>query len=70
MMVAGTAGLDVFRKEPLAADSPFWTMENVIVTPHAGGRSVREAERMAHLVEANLRNMREGRPLLNVISLG
>ncbi len=28
------AMLDVFCKEPLAADHPFWTEENVTVTPH------------------------------------
>jgi glyoxylate/hydroxypyruvate reductase A len=28
------ATLDVFRKEPLAADHPFWTEKNVTVTPH------------------------------------
>lgn len=39
--VAGAA-LDVFRKEPLT-DSPFFGMENVILTPHIAG-STREAQ--------------------------
>ena len=30
----GGAGLDVFETEPLPADSPLRTMENVIMTPH------------------------------------
>lgn len=30
----GGAMLDVFRKEPLAADHPFWTERNVTITPH------------------------------------
>ncbi len=34
--IAGAA-LDVFAKEPLAKESPFWTMDNVLVTPHVGG---------------------------------
>lgn len=30
------AGLDVFEKEPLPADHPFLTMENIVLTPHMG----------------------------------
>lgn len=33
------ASLDVFRKEPLAADSPFWTHPKIIVTPHSAADS-------------------------------
>ncbi|HBY93007.1 MAG TPA: hypothetical protein DEP84_03425 [Chloroflexi bacterium] len=36
--IAGT-GLDVFRKEPLPAESPLAHLENVILTPHIGGGS-------------------------------
>ncbi|MCH4168473.1 MAG: hydroxyacid dehydrogenase [Streptococcaceae bacterium] len=31
------AALDVFETEPLAADSPLWKMENVLITPHMAG---------------------------------
>lgn len=34
--IAG-AGLDVFETEPLGGDSPFWDMDNVIITPHTAG---------------------------------
>lgn len=30
----GGAVLDVFEEEPLSKESPFWEMENVILTPH------------------------------------
>jgi D-2-hydroxyacid dehydrogenase (NADP+) len=34
--IAGAA-LDVFNEEPLPADHPFWSMENVLITTHQGG---------------------------------
>jgi glyoxylate/hydroxypyruvate reductase A len=30
----GAASLDVFASEPLAADSPFWSHPNIVLTPH------------------------------------
>ena len=30
------AGLDVFDREPLPADHPFRSLDNVVVTPHVG----------------------------------
>jgi glyoxylate/hydroxypyruvate reductase len=37
--VLGGASLDVFNQEPLPADSAFWAMDKVIVTPHAASAS-------------------------------
>jgi len=65
--IAG-AGLDVFTAEPLPADSPLWEMENVIVTPHAGGHHDRWEEQTLTVIEPNLRAYIEGRrdDMLNV----
>jgi phosphoglycerate dehydrogenase-like enzyme len=63
------AGLDVFEHEPMPSDSPFWTMEQVIVLPHVAGRSAREYDRQADLFLENLRRFRAGEPLLNVVPL-
>jgi phosphoglycerate dehydrogenase-like enzyme len=64
--IAG-AGLDVFEKEPLPADSPLWDMENVILTPHIAGSHERYNERATALFCENLRRYLSGQPLLNVV---
>ncbi len=63
----GGAALDVFAGEPLPADSPFWEMENVIVSPHMSG-DVRESvnDLVAQFVD-NLGRFRRGEPLNNVV---
>jgi glyoxylate reductase len=48
------AGLDVYRTEPLPADSPFLTLDNVVLLPHIGSASVATRERMARMAVANL----------------
>lgn len=55
--IAG-AGLDVFDEEPLPADHPLWSMDNVIITPHMSGDTngwrMRLAEQFHRLFEAYL----------------
>jgi D-isomer specific 2-hydroxyacid dehydrogenase, NAD binding domain len=63
------AGLDVFTAEPLPPQSPPWDMENVIITPHASGRSVKEHDRMCDLICDNLRRFFTAQPLINIIPL-
>jgi phosphoglycerate dehydrogenase-like enzyme len=55
------AGLDVFRTEPLPADSPFWDEPNVIVSPHSASTSTRENERLVEIFIHNLSCMLENR---------
>ena len=57
--IAGAA-LDVFNHEPLPEDHPFWTMQNVIVTPHLGGFYDGYAERALPVVEENMRRFLAG----------
>lgn len=63
------AGLDVFEREPLPAGSPLWTMSNVLVLPHVGGRSAHEYDRHCDLLIENLRRYGLGKPLLNVVNV-
>ncbi|MCZ6635482.1 MAG: D-2-hydroxyacid dehydrogenase [bacterium] len=64
--IAG-AGMDVFEKEPLPEDSPLWEMENVVLTPHLGGRSEEGGPNMKNIFVENLKRYVEGKNLLNII---
>lgn len=63
----GGAALDVFEHEPLAAGSPLWSMENVIITPHVAGFGYRFWESMVELFARNLERYLKGEPLENVV---
>ena len=62
--IAG-AMLDVFQREPLAADHPFWTHPKITITPHIAGRTV--ASSIAPQVAENVRRARAGQPLINQV---
>ncbi len=63
--IAG-AGLDVTVEEPLPADSPLFSMPNVILTPHISGVSVHYDKRLTELFADNLQRYRAGVPLRNL----
>ncbi|MFH1489537.1 MAG: NAD(P)-dependent oxidoreductase, partial [Pseudomonadota bacterium] len=68
--IAG-AGLDVFRREPLPEDSPFWDLDNVLITPHVGGFSNVYADQALPIFEENLSRFLKGerKGLINLIEL-
>ncbi len=59
----GGAGLDVFHSEPLDPSNPFLQMDNVFATPHVGGVTRQNFERVAHVVADNICSFKEGKPL-------
>jgi D-2-hydroxyacid dehydrogenase (NADP+) len=63
----GGAALDVFPKEPLAADSPLWDVPNLLITPHTAALTDKLWERHYALFSENLRRYLAGRPLLAVV---
>lgn len=67
--IAG-AGLDVFETEPLRTDSPFWEMENVIVTPHTSGSTEHYNQRVIeNILIPNLRAyLSEKVPPINLVN--
>lgn len=59
------ATLDVFHTEPLPPDSPLWAFDQVLVTPHLA--SVAIPRTAARQVAENLRRVKAGEPLINVV---
>ena len=58
--IAG-AGLDVFQTEPLPANSPFWDLPNVFITPHLGGYTIEYEDLIMPLITDNMRLFLAGR---------
>ena len=61
------ASIDVTAQEPLPQDSPLWSLDNCVVTPHDAGYSPRSNERLAALFFDNLARYVAGEPLRNEI---
>ncbi len=59
------AVLDVFQREPLSPDHPFWTHPQVTVLPHAA--ALTDARSAARVVAANVRALRNGQPLAHLV---
>ena len=57
----GAASLDVFETEPLPAESPFWDLPNVLVSPHSVSTVVGENEKIVEIFCWNLRCWLDGR---------
>ena len=64
--IAG-AVLDVFRKEPLPAEHPFWTTGGIVVLPHVGGLHPTRDDFVARLFVDNLERFSAGQPLREVV---
>jgi phosphoglycerate dehydrogenase-like enzyme len=56
------AGLDVYTTEPLPLDSPLRTLENVVLTPHAGWVTNEASARLERLPVENIIAFLDGHP--------
>jgi D-2-hydroxyacid dehydrogenase (NADP+) len=61
------AGLDVAPREPLPADSPLWSMPNVVMTPHTAGASQFRVRRNIERFTSNLQRFLDGAPLEGMV---
>ncbi len=60
--IAGAA-LDVFTREPLAADSPLWDLDNIVLSPHVAAGTDRYYDRTVEVFCENLTRYLRGEPL-------
>jgi len=64
--IAG-AVLDVFRKEPLPSEHPFWQTEGILVLPHIGGGHPQRGLAVAELYVENAKRFVAGQPLTALV---
>ena len=62
------AALDVYEQEPLAKDHPFYSMDNVFLSPHVAGAIQGYDEKVVDVFVANLKRYLSGQPLLNQVN--
>ena len=64
--IAG-AGLDVQETEPPEENSPLYTMDQVLLTPHMGWKGLETRQRLVSILADNIKQFMEGNPI-NVVS--
>jgi len=62
------AGLDVFDTEPLPAGHPFYSLENVLLSPHCADHTADWTEQAMRFFLAQFERFHGGRPLENVVN--
>ena len=61
------AVLDVFDEEPLPPGHPFYSLENVLLSPHSADHTVGWADLAMHVFLDNFERFRNGQPLQNLV---
>ena len=62
------AALDVYDQEPLPARHPFYSMENVLLSPHCADHTPDWLDNSMRFFLAQLERFRHGQPLLNIVN--
>lgn len=62
------AGLDVFGREPIGADHPLLSMENVVALPHIGSATLDTRMEMAELTAQNILRGLRGERLIHCVN--
>ncbi len=62
------AALDVFDRQPLAADHPLMQLDNVVLTPHQAGLTVEAVERMSEFAARDVVRLLRGEKPVNFVN--
>ena len=63
--IVDSAYLDVFHEEPLPSSHPFWSRENIFITPHIA--AISDPDNVAAAVVENYKRLLSGMELQNVV---
>lgn len=61
------AAIDVFSVEPLPMDHPYFSLDNITLTPHIAGYSCDTVENSIELMGEELRRYVDGEPMISVM---
>ena len=64
-----SAAIDVSEVEPLPPDSPLWSLDNLVITPHVSGyyHLPYTFERIVDIAAENLGRFMRGEELMNLV---
>ena len=65
----GGAALDVTEPEPLPDDSPLWTLDNCLITPHTANPWQTAQPLLARRIRDNVQRFAAGEPLVGLVDL-
>jgi phosphoglycerate dehydrogenase-like enzyme len=63
----GGAGIDAFAQEPLPKDSPFWDLDNIVISPHASAYIPELVSGRRAIFKENLRRYLAGESFLYTV---
>lgn len=63
------AGLDVTDPEPLPAEHPLWTLENVLITSHCADSDGYVTEQLSRRIAHNIRAIQSGESLKGIVDI-
>jgi phosphoglycerate dehydrogenase-like enzyme len=62
-----TAVVDVWEPEPLPANSPYWSVPGLVLTPHTAGANASYVHALSTRMAENIALLEQGKPLISPV---